>query len=226
MKYTVAAGLLCLSLTAPLHAESMNDSLGSLLGNIATATSRAQAVTTTTKSSAESTNDSLGSLLGNIATTTSNAQAATTTTKSSANSMADTAISALDMIPLLTGSLGSSKKQAEGGLGSLFGYAKGNLSSDQFSQLATALPGMNSLLGAAPAVKTPATQQGGLGSLLNTAAQFSSSLQPANTLMQQFESLGLKPEMVGQYAQVAQQYLQTPLGQEALQLLTQGFSGL
>ena len=45
-------------------------------------------------------------------------------------------------------------------------------------------------------------------------------------LRKQFEALGLKPEMIMQYAEQAKQYLDTEQGQQAKELMMQGLSGL
>ncbi len=137
-------------------------------------------------------------------------------------------LDALAMIPMLTDSLGVTQQQAQGGLGSLFNFAKGNLAQDNFGQLSSLLPGVDQLLGAVPEVSETASQEssGGLSGLLNTAAQYSDSLQAVNQVTQQFQALGLEPEMILQYIQVAQQYLNTPEGQQAKQLLMDGLSGL
>ena len=142
------------------------------------------------------------------------------------SSQAGTSISALDMIPMLTSSLGVNKNQAEGGLGSLFGYAKGQLSSDESSQLSSALPGLDSLIGMAPKAEASSKQQSGIGGLLNTAAQYNESLKGIDQLNQQFQALGLKPEMVGQFANTAMKYLNSTQGQQAGTLLKQGLSAL
>lgn len=157
-------------------------------------------------------------------TATSTAMESTATTQTSAMQTLD----ALAMIPLLTDSLGVSEQQAEGGLGSLFNFAKGTLTQESFGQLSSMLPGVDQLLGAVPAVSQTTSQESssGLSGLLNTAAQYSDSLQAVNQVSQQFQALGLKPEMILQYMQVAQQYLNTPEGQQAKQLLMDGLSGL
>ena len=95
--------------------------------------------------------------------------------------------------PELVGSLakeiGSSPEQAAGAAGTLFGIAKSRLSGAQFSQIANAVPGMDALLKAAPAV-APASSAG-LGSLsqLGGSAGALAAAAPA------FSKLGLKPEM-------------------------------
>src|SRR5689334_22396744 len=55
-------------------------------------------------------------------------------------------------------------KQATGGAGSLFGLAKTRLSPEDFSKVASAVPGMDGLLKAAP--KASSSNLGSLGSSL------------------------------------------------------------
>lgn len=147
-------------------------------------------------------------------------------TESAPKSAAAQTLDALAMVPMLTDSLGVTEQQAQGGLGSLFNFAKGNLSQSQFGELATALPGVDQLLGAVPAVSEATSSNEGLSGLLNTAAQYSDSLKGINQVSQQFQALGLDPQMIMQYMQVAQQYLNTPQGQQAKQLLMDGLAGL
>ncbi len=149
-----------------------------------------------------------------------NAQTSTNTT----NAQAALAISALDMIPLLTSSLGVNQNQAEGGLGSLFAYAKEQLSSTEATQLSNALPDLETLVNMAPAVEAQKEQQGGFGGLLSVAAQYNDSLKSIDQLNQQFQTLGLKPEMIGQFANTAIQYLNSSQGQQAGTLLQQSLS--
>jgi hypothetical protein len=66
------------------------------------------------------------------------------------------------MVSSVTGSLGVTNTQANGGLGAIFSYAKDNISSDQYQQLATALPGIGGLLASAPDISS-ITSDGGLG---------------------------------------------------------------
>ncbi|MDF1832593.1 MAG: DUF2780 domain-containing protein [Porticoccaceae bacterium] len=150
-----------------------------------------------------------------------NSQASATT---AAPQAAANNLNALDMIPLLTNSLSVDKNQAVGGLGSLFGYAKEQLSSTESSQLSSALPGLDSLVDMAPKVGATSEQQSGIGGLLSTAAQYNDSLKGINQLNQQFQALGLKPEMISQFANTAMQYLNSAQGQQAGALLKQGLS--
>ena len=104
------------------------------------------------------------------------------------------AAEAVKASPELVGSLskeiGSSPEQAAGAAGALFGVAKSRLKADEFSQIAKAVPGMDSLLGAAPA------PGGGLGSATGGLSQLGGSAGGLAAAASAFTKLGLKPEMV------------------------------
>jgi uncharacterized protein VcgC/VcgE DUF2780 len=107
---------------------------------------------------------------------------------------ADAAAAAVKASPELVSSLskeiGSSPEQAAGAAGALFGVAKSRLKADEFSQIAKAVPGMDSLLGAAPA------PSGGLGSATGALSQLGGSTGGLAAAASAFTKLGLKPEMV------------------------------
>lgn len=130
-----------------------------------------------------------------------------------------------DMISTVSSKLGVSDSQASGGLASLFNYAKGNLSSEQFSGLTDSLPGLGGLLGSVPDISNM-TSEGGLGGLLDKAASYSDSLKAVNDVKKQFEALGLKPEMIMQYINAAKAYLDTDEGKKIKETLLQGLSQL
>ncbi|WP_158768180.1 DUF2780 domain-containing protein [Paraglaciecola sp. L1A13] len=129
------------------------------------------------------------------------------------------------MVSSVTDSLGVTQSQASGGLGAIFNYAKDNISSEQYSQLADALPGVGGLLESVPDISSM-TSEGGLGGILDKASSYNDSLKALNDVKKQFEALGLKPEMITQFVSKAQAYLDTPEGQQAKQLLTQGLGKL
>lgn len=134
-----------------------------------------------------------------------------------------------DMVSMLTDQLNIDKKQATGGLGSLFALAQSNLSKDQFGQLSEILPGASGLLKSVPDISKIAGSTGALGGIIDKAASMNKSLQALNTVKKQFEALGLKPEMIAKFAQMAQQYLGSIDGekaQQAKQLLSQGLGKL
>ena len=130
-----------------------------------------------------------------------------------------------DMINMLADNLGVNSDQASAGLGSLFNYVKGNISEDQFGQLSDTLPGVGELIGTMPDISTLEGSEG-LSGLMDKAADYNESLKAINDVKKQFESLGLKPDMIMQYIEQAGQYLDTEQGQQAKALMMQGLGGL
>jgi hypothetical protein len=129
------------------------------------------------------------------------------------------------LVNLLTSSLNVNADQASGGMGAIFNYVKDNVSTEQFSQLATSLPGVDGLVSQMPDISKLSSGEG-LGGLLDKAAQYSDSLKAVNDVKKQFEALGLKPEMISSFISSAQGYLDTEQGQQAKQVLTQGLGKL
>jgi hypothetical protein len=129
------------------------------------------------------------------------------------------------LVSLLTSSLNVNADQASGGMGAIFNYVKDNVSTEQFSQLATSLPGVDGLVSQMPDISKLSSGKG-LGGLLDKAAQYSDSLKAVNDVKKQFEALGLKPEMISSFISSAQGYLDTEQGQQAKQVLTQGLGKL
>ena len=73
-------------------------------------------------------------------------------TQPPANAAAATAAKASpELIGALSKEIGATPEQAAGAAGALFNVAKSKLSADQFAQVSKAVPGMSSLLSAAPA---------------------------------------------------------------------------
>jgi hypothetical protein len=94
------------------------------------------------------------------------------------------------LIEALSKEIGSSPEQAAGAAGALFGLAKSRLSADEFSQVAKAVPGIDALLSAAPAMGGTVGTAGGA---LSQAAGAAAGLGAATSA---FSKLGLKPDMV------------------------------
>ncbi len=61
---------------------------------------------------------------------------------------------ALALVELLVSQLGVTSTQAAGGAGAIFSLAKDRLAPDQFAQVAAAVPGMDTLLAAAPSLSS------------------------------------------------------------------------
>lgn len=129
------------------------------------------------------------------------------------------------LVSMLTSGLGVNTDQASGGMGSLLNYVKNNVTSDQFSQLASSVPGVEGLVGQMPDISKLGSSEG-LGGLLDKASEYSDSLKSINDVKRQFEALGLKPEMITNFIATAQRYLDTEEGQQAKQVLTEGLAKL
>lgn len=123
------------------------------------------------------------------------------------SSMMDDATNmAMGLLPMLSSELGVTETQAEGGMGSLFQVAKGALSSDEFGQLSQNIPGMDTLLAAAPALGSKSAGGNALTGMLANAGGLASSLGGMSKLTEQFEALGLSPDMIIQFANMAISY--------------------
>jgi hypothetical protein len=98
----------------------------------------------------------------------------------------------------LSKALGSSPEQAAGAAGALFGVAKAKLKPAEFSQIASAVPGMDGLLSAAPAL-------GGAASMASAATAFT--------------KLGLKPDLVAKAVPILTQFVTKSGGADVGNLL-------
>ena len=117
-----------------------------------------------------------------------------------------------ELIGSLSKELGATPDQAEGAAGALFAAAKQKLPAADWTKVSAAVPGMDSLLKAAPAAgavgpsgaagMAAGTMGGGMGS---AAAAFS--------------KLGLKPEMVAKAVPILTQYVSKTGGADVASLL-------
>ncbi|PKG99226.1 DUF2780 domain-containing protein [Paraglaciecola sp. MB-3u-78] len=130
-----------------------------------------------------------------------------------------------DMISSVSESVGIDESQAKGSLASVFNYAKENISAEQFSGLSDSLPGLDSLMGAVPDI-SGMSSEGGLGGLMDKAANYNASLKAVNELKKQFEALGLSSEMIMQVVNSAKTYLDTDEGQKIKEQLMKGLNTL
>ncbi len=132
---------------------------------------------------------SLGSLIGS--------DDETETTETETSSLLDQGLSQLTgssesnpLVSLLSEQVGVSSTDAASGAGALLALAGNSLSGDESSELANLIPGMDSLTSSVP----------GLSSMLEGAESLSS-------VMSIFETLGIDPSLVTQYAPVMLSYL-------------------
>ena len=114
------------------------------------------------------------------------------------------------LIGSLVDTLGVSKEQATGGSGAVFKEAKNNMSSNDYSQLLSAVPGIDSLISAAP-------EAGGLTG--KASSLLGGSAGSMTGLADSFSKLGLSPDMVNQFVPVILDYVQSEGGQQAMTLL-------
>jgi hypothetical protein len=118
------------------------------------------------------------------------------------------------LIGQLVDLLGVTQPQAEGGAGAIFKQAKDNMSSGDYSQLLSAVPGIDSLIKAAP------ESGGGLaGKATSMFGGSSGSIQGLSALTDSFAKLGLSPDMVGKFTDVILDFVQSESGQQTMALL-------
>ncbi len=127
-----------------------------------------------------------------------------------------------DLVSLLTSQLGVTSSQAAGGAGAFFKTAKENMLPDDFSALAQKVPEATSLLDKAPRIADNSSSLvTGVSSLLGDSG---ARLNSANSLIKSFEKLGLKNEMVQQFAPVIMDYVKEKAGPMSMQLLQSALS--
>jgi hypothetical protein len=121
-------------------------------------------------------------------------------------------------VNLLTGNLGVTTPQAEGGAGAIFSYAKQKVSPDEFTKVAGAVPEMDSLLKAAPQTQTSGLGKaiGGTSSMLGGGAAKVGGLASVGD---SFSKLGMQPEMVNKFIPTILQYVESNGGATAKNIL-------
>jgi hypothetical protein len=113
-----------------------------------------------------------------------------------------------DLVAALSKELGSTPEQAAGAAGALFGVAQSRLAPAEFAQVSKAVPGMPSLLKAAPAL---AGGKGASGALAQAAGLASAASA--------FSKLGLKPELVAKAIPVLTSFVTKSGGADVGKLL-------
>lgn len=116
------------------------------------------------------------------------------------------------LISQLTKGLSVTPTQARGGAGALFALAKTRLTAEEFSKVSSAVPGMSSLLKAAPAAgggselsSLEGELPGGMGRLAEAAAAF--------------HKLGMSPGMASKFVPVMTNYVKSRGGLSTASLL-------
>ncbi|MFU1596501.1 DUF2780 domain-containing protein [Alteromonas macleodii] len=158
-------------------------------------------------------------------------KAESTVTSSSLTEMATSAASNIDLASLVSsvaGNLNVSENQSEGGIASIMNYVQGNLSGADYAQLASSIPGIDSLLEDVPSLSgnSAASSSSSLSGLLNKASEYSSTLKSVNDLKQQFEALGLSTDMIASFVTQISSYLNVNADEETQALFKSGLDNL
>lgn len=122
----------------------------------------------------------------------------------------------MELIQQLTQNLGIEEEQAKGGAGLIFQMAQQKLGDGEFSQVASAIPGVSDLLGAAP--QPGAGLAGAIGGL---AGAFGGGGNVANlaALAGGFTQLGINPGMVGKFVPIILSFAQNQGGDQVKNIL-------
>ncbi|MCZ4241019.1 uncharacterized protein VcgC/VcgE DUF2780 [Alteromonas sp. I10] len=158
-------------------------------------------------------------------------KAESTVTSSSLTEMATSAASNIDLASLVSsvaGNLNVSENQSEGGIASIMNYVQGNLSGADYAQLASSIPGIDSLLEDVPSLSgnSAASSSSSLSGLLNKGSEYSSTLKSVNDLKQQFEALGLSTDMIASFVTQISSYLNVNADEETQALFKSGLDNL
>ena len=119
-----------------------------------------------------------------------------------------------ELIGSLSKELGATPDQAEGAAGALFAAAKQKLPAADWTKVSAAVPGMDSLLKAAPAAGAVGTS--GAGAAGMAAGAMGGGMGSAAAA---FSKLGLKPEMVAKAVPILTQYVSKTGGADVASLL-------
>ncbi len=136
----------------------------------------------------------------------------------------------MELIQQLVSQLGVDESQAKGGAGMLFQLAKDKLDDGEFSQIASAVPGLEDMLQAAPSLAGGGGGGGGGGLLSKVMSMFGGgggsalgSLGGLASLVGGFSQLGLGGDMIGKFVPVVMSFVQEQGGDQAKGLLESVF---
>ena len=154
-----------------------------------------------------------------------------TVTSTNLTDMASNAVSGVDLASLVgvvSDNLNITETQSEGGVASIMNYVQDNLSGADYKQLASSIPGINSLLENVPALSSDpaASKSSSLSGLLNKASEYSTTLKSVNDLKQQFEALGLSTDMIASVATQISKYLNVNADEKTQALFKSGLDNL
>ncbi|MDP1774377.1 MAG: DUF2780 domain-containing protein [Methylobacter sp.] len=142
----------------------------------------------------------------------SNGQANTTGQPLQQGQQAVNAVQPGSLAELLVQRTGVTGAQAQGGAGALFQIAKQAMPADSFAQLEQSVPGMQGMLGAAPAPSQQGGLAGQLGAIAGTSGGTAGNLL---SVVSAFQQQGMSPAMVQQFIPVVIDYVKAH-GNDAL----------
>jgi Protein of unknown function VcgC/VcgE (DUF2780) len=122
-----------------------------------------------------------------------------------------------ELIGDMTKEMGITVPQASGAAGALFGLAKTRLKAEDFTKVASAVPGIDSLMAAAPAVA--GTSGSAATGALSKATGAAGALGGLASVAPAFDKLGLKPEMAAKAVPILTNYVTKTGGKEVASLL-------
>jgi hypothetical protein len=114
-----------------------------------------------------------------------------------------------ELIAQLVQQLGINEDQAAGGAGTIFKLVKEHLDASDFSQLSSAVSGIETLIGQAPAAEGAAKLLGSFGSMFGGAASSAATL---GTVASAFKSLNLDVGMVAKFAPIILDFVRSKGG--------------
>lgn len=118
-----------------------------------------------------------------------------------------TGINQIGLVDILVHRLSVSPQQALGGAGAIFQLAQANMNPQAFATLSKSIPGMSSMLNAAPAMSNLS------GDLSALTGEKNNTLGNVTTLAASFQQLNLSPDMVGQFIPIVTNYVSKTSGQ-------------
>jgi hypothetical protein len=122
-----------------------------------------------------------------------------------------------ELVGALAKEMGATVPQASGAAGALLGLAKTKLKPEEFTKVAGAIPGIDSLLAAAPAVA--GTTGSDAAGALAKATGGASALGGLAAVAPAFDKLGLKPEMAMKAVPILTSYVTKTGGKDVAALL-------
>jgi hypothetical protein len=123
-----------------------------------------------------------------------------------------------ELVGALAKELGSTPEQATGAAGALFDTARQKMPASDWAKVSAAVPGMDSLLKAAPGAAAVGTT-GAAGAAAGAAGAAAGAAGGLGGAAAAFSKLGLKPDMVAKAIPVLTQYVSKTGGAEVGSLL-------